>query len=144
MATSQEIERNAIADVKAVLDAADINNVVAAHDRQPDAATFVRVACINLRDILDAGTIPSGMKQADMAVEPHSYEADDEDGSALDTLLAACRTAIYDGAIIATLNTASTYHTYYGLQAGDDLSDVEERYRLRSIQFSLIIKPEKT
>ena len=143
MATSQDIENTVIADVKAVLDAASIANVVSEAVAQPSEGAFVRVAVLNLRDMLDGGQIPAGMKLIDMAVEPHSYLHDDTAGTTLGALVASVRAAIYDSAILSTLNTASTYNTYYGLLAGDDLPDTEDRYRIRSIQFSLVLKPEK-
>lgn len=130
-------------DIKSLLDAADIDNVIIEHTRRPESATFVRIAVLSMRDNLDSGTIPSGMRMIDIAVEPYSHEDDDGDGSRLAALVENCREVIYDDGIVASLNTASTYNTYYGLAAGDDLPDVDERYRLRSIQFSLILKPEK-
>lgn len=144
MATSQAIEQSVMGDIKKLLVDALIGNVIVATEQQPEAATFVRVAVLNLRGNLAGGNIPTGMRQIDMAVEVHSYMHDDTDGSALETLTASVRTAIYDSGIIATLNTKTTYNTYYGLSAGDDIPDVEDRYRLRSIQFSLILKPETT
>ena len=143
MATSQKIEWNVQADVAAVLTAAGVTGVQAEPVALPESATFVRVRCVNLRDALADGNIPTGMYQADMAVECWSYSDDDLTGAALHTLLAAVRTALWDSAIITTLNTASTYNTYYGLLAGDTLPDTDGRYRLVSLIFSLILKPEK-
>jgi hypothetical protein len=143
MATSQEIEKNAMSDVKAVLDAAGINNVQIEGDERPEVATFVKVRCINLRGNLQGGTIPTGMYQADMAVEAHSYYHDDTDGADLFALVKDCRAALWIDTILSTLNAASTYHTYYGMSEGDSLPDTDERYRIQSMQFSLILKPEK-
>jgi len=143
MATSQAIEKNVCADLVALLTAASIANVITEHTDRPEAATFVIVRCINLRGNLAAGAIPSGMRQADIGVECFSHRDDDTAGAALNTLLASVRTAIYRTDIVAALNTASTYHTYYGLGTGDDLPDTEGRFRIRSLQFSLVLKPEK-
>jgi len=141
MASSQKIEYTVMADVAKVLTDGSISNVISEHEAQPEAATFVRVVCVNLRDNLDAGIIPSGMRTATISVECCSYQHDDTDGEDLHTLVGNVRTLIYDGAIVTTLNTASTYNTYYGLMAADDLPDVEDRYRIRAIQFDLILKP---
>lgn len=143
MANSQEIEKNAQADVAAVLAAASIERVQCEPVDLPDRATFVRVRCVNLRDALAGGTIPTGMYQADMAVECFSYSDDDRLGATLSTLVGSVRAAIWDSEILATLNSASTYHTYYGLLAGDSVPDTDGRYRILPLIFSLILKPEK-
>jgi len=142
-ATSQKIEYNVMADIEERLDDAGINNVITEHNDAPDAATYVRVICLNMRDILDGGTVPTGMRQADMAVECFSHRDDDTDGEDLHTLVESVRSAVYRDDILSLLNTLSTYNTYYGLLAGDDLPDEQDRFRIRSIQFSLILKPQK-
>lgn len=142
---SQAIEKNVMADIKALLrDDEDIKNIITETEEQPEAATFVRIAVLALRGNLAGGKIPSGMRQIDMAVEPHSYLHDDTDGAALESLTAQCRARIYDSNVINTLNGKTGTNTYYGLSAGDDLPDTEDRYRLRSLQFSLMLKPETT
>lgn len=144
MATSQDIEKTVIADVIAVITAAGVTgSIVSEYVAKPDAATYTQVRCLNLRDILDGGTIPTGMRRADISTEAASYEDDDESGAILHALVAAVRAAIYDSGIVATLSAASTYNTYYGVQAGDDLPDVDGRHRVIAIQFSVIMKPEK-
>jgi len=143
MANSQEIEKNVQADVAAVLTSAGVSGVQVEPVDLPDRATFVRVRCVNLRDALAGGTIPTGMYQADIVVECFSYSDDDRLGAALSTLVASVRAAIWDSGIIATLNTASTYHTYYALLAGDSVPDTDGRYRILPLIFSLILKPEK-
>lgn len=143
MASSNKIEYNVCLDIKAALDAKSIANVIIETARQPEAAVFVRVACVALRSNLESGSVPTGMRQADIVVDCYSYEHDDATGSALAGLVESVRDAIYDTAILTTLNTKSTYNTYYGLGGGDDLPDEQERYRIRSLIFSLVLKPEK-
>jgi len=133
-----------MADVAKVLTDGGVSNVFSDHEEQPEAAAIVRVSCINMRDEVPAGTIPGGTRRATINIECWSYEPDDKDGEDLHTLVDSVRTIIFDNAIVASLNTASTYNTYYGMLAGDDLPDTEDRYRIRVIQVDLILKPEKT
>lgn len=144
MATSQLIEYNVMSDIKAILVAGGISNVILDCEEQPEVATFVRVSCISLLDNLDTGTVPSGMRRATVIVECNSYQSDDTTGTALHTLLASVRSYIYQSTIVSVLNAATTYNTYYGMLAGEDVPDEDERYRIRSLTFDLILKPATT
>jgi hypothetical protein len=141
MASSSEIEKNVIDDVKAILDAASISDVITEADTRPEKATWVKVSCLRLRGNLPGGTLPSGMRQADVSIEAHSYYDDDTDGSALATLAGSIRDVIWRDDVLTKFNSASSYNTYYGMTAGDDLPDNEDRFRIRAIQVSLIMKP---
>jgi len=140
---SQDIENQVATDLKTVLTNAGISNVVTELETQPQQATFTLTRCINVRESLEAGNIPSGMRTLDVAIEAFSKQYDDTDGSALSILVSSIRTAIYDENILTTLNNASTNYLYYGLQTGTDIFDTQENYRIISIQFSLITKTSK-
>lgn len=144
MAESQNIEDNVKLDIKLRLTNEGLSNVITEEGQRPEVATFTRVRCINLRGNLMGGTVPTGMYQADMAIEAYSYYDDDTDGDDLNTLIKNIRDAFFWDDIVPDLNTISTYNTYYGMLEGDSLADVDDRYRVQSIQFSLILKPEKT
>jgi len=143
MANRQQIERDCMLDAKAVLDAAGISNVIIEDAVRPSVASFACVKCVNLRGNLQGGNLPSGMYQADMEIEANSYYDDDTNGATLSTLIGAICKAIFIDDILTDLNTASTYHKYYGMLEGDSVADQDGRYRIRAIQFSLIVKPEK-
>ena len=141
MASSQQIERYIMADLVGLITAASISNVVDQDSEQPKVATLVVVRCLNLRSNLAGETVPIGMRQADMAVDCYSYFDDDKNGNALNTLVASVRAVVYNSSIVANLNSQSSFFTYLGMMAGDDLPDEEERYRIKSIQFSLVMRP---
>lgn len=143
MATRQQIENDVRLDVKAVLDAASITNVVVETTDRPAVAVYVRVMCVNLRGNLMGGTLPTGMYQADMSVEVFSHYDDDSDAADMNAKIGEVTQALWTDDILTTLNSASTYHTYYGMGEGDSIPDQDGRYRIRAIQFSLILKPEK-
>jgi hypothetical protein len=144
MASSQKIEYNACIDIKTLLTNGGVSNVIQEYEEQPNAPTSVIVRCINMNDNLADGKIPTGMKEVTLSVDCLSHEGDDNNGSALAILTGDVRTLIYDGDIISSLNSVTSYHTYYGLAAGDDIPETQERYRIRSIVFDLILKPETT
>jgi len=142
-ASRQQIENDARLDVKSILVTAGLSNVIVEDTERPAAATFVIVKCLNVRGNLQGGTLPTGMYQADMGAEAWSLVDDDEDSADLNTLIGSIRQAIWSDDIVTRLNTASTYHTYYAMLEGDSVPDTSDRWRIRDIQFSLILKPEK-
>jgi hypothetical protein len=143
MAESQDIENNIRLDLKAILDAVPIANVITEDDERPEVAVFSKVLCVNLRGNLAGGTLPTGMYQADISLEAWSYEPDDTSGAALAARLKAMRDVILIDNILTTMNTTSTYNTYYGMLEGDSLPDQDGNYRIRGFFFSLVMKPEK-
>ena len=142
--SSQQIERNAADDVIAILETASVANCIREQEMLPNTASAVVVKCLNLRDALPDGTIPTGFRWADMSVEVMVHADDDTTGTTLAALLASVRTVIWDSGIVAALTAASSYHTYYALLAGDDLPDMDGRYRILALQFSLVLRPSKT
>jgi len=143
-ASSQQIEHTVAEDLIALLDGASISNVIREQEDAPTGvASYVVVKVDNMRGNLPAGTIPTGFRQVDMNVEVLAHADDDTTGSVFNTLIAAVRTVIWDDAIIASLNAASTYNTYYGMMTGDDLPDMDGRWRVMALQFSLVMKPSK-
>lgn len=143
MATSQQLKYNVENDVVQVLTDEGVANAIDSHATKPSTATFVRCICNTMGSDLQAGTIPTGVYRARMSIECWSYQQDDETGSALSTLNGSVRDAVYVNNIISTLNTASTYHTYYGMIGSGDIADEEAGYRIIAIQFDLILRPEK-
>lgn len=142
MADTQKIEYHLMQDVKTRLENAGVSEtIIVEHDQKPKTQAFIRVRCLNLSGALAGGKIPTGTRRATMAVEAYSYQDDDKDGDTLHSVTASAREAIYIKEILSTLNSLSTYNTYYGMEDGDDVPDFEEGYRIQSIQFDLIMKP---
>ncbi len=141
--SSQQIERTVTDDVIALLDAAEIASVIRESDTMPDTATAVVVRIVNMRGNLPGGTIPTGMRQADISVDVFSHRDDDHDGETLHELTGLVRAAIWRDDVIAELNTTSEYNRYYAMMSGDDLPDVDGRMRIIALQFSLVFRPSR-
>lgn len=145
MADTQKIEYQLQQDIRQrLLDYGVTSTVITEHQEQPQEAVFIRVRCMNLAGSLPGGKIPTGMRRATMAVEINSYQDEDKDGETLHDNTENARAAIYRDDILDLLTADSTYNTYYGMEDGDDVPDFEEGYRVQSIQFDLIMKPENT
>jgi len=143
MASSQQIEQTVMDDMKAVLDAAGISNVITAPNDRPQASTYVVVRILTISSALDAGTVPNGERNVAWSVEVASHRDDDKTGSALAALTDDVREAIWQTDILAVMTAASTYNTYVGMQAGVDEPDEDGRYRLNLIEGNWIMRPQK-
>lgn len=141
MASSQKIEYNVMSDVKGVLDDAGVSNVITEEETRPEASVFTIVKCLNLLGNLPGGTLPTGMKRATIACEVFSNYYDDNEGADLQSELESVREAVFTDDILTKLNDGSA-NTYYGLHDAGTTPDTEdEKYRIRSMQFDLVLKP---